>query len=494
MVDVKLLSGMIDTRIPIIVIETFEERKALDLLALVAAKQAQNLYRWSSTDGVQKIHYGPQLMVIKPDKTEPDAVLQMIKQSAEASIFALCDFHSYFSEPVLVRLVKDIVLNHFSIPHTLVFISHKLELPAELSRFSTLHQLALPDSDAIIKIIEDEAKAWTFRHGGTKVKTDNITLRNIVNNLQGLSVADIRRLVRGAIWDDGALTHTDIKQLNKAKFALLDMEGIVSFESEVESIQNLGGLPNLKRWLQVRRQAFNQNDKAEVIDRPKGILLLGVQGGGKSLAAKAVASIWGIPLMRLDIGALYNKYHGETERNLREALQLADAMSPCVLWIDEIEKAMSQDNNDGGTSQRLLGALLTWMAERKSKVFIVATSNDVSRLPPELIRKGRLDEIFFVDLPELEDRKAIFNIHLLKRGYSFIDDEITLLAAATEGFSGAEIEQLIVAALFDVGIKMEPLNMREIELQIHQTSPLSVVMHEQILRLRAWASERTIRA
>jgi SpoVK/Ycf46/Vps4 family AAA+-type ATPase len=341
-------------------------------------------------------------------------------------------------------------------------------------------------------IIREEAKDWSDRHGGARVKTDNITLKKLVSNLQGMSVSDARRLVRSAIWNDGALTEEDLPRINKAKFALLDMEGVMSFEPQTENFSHVGGLHNLKRWLIARREAFTSEDGK--LDRPKGILLLGVQGGGKSLAAKAVAGLWGIALLRLDIGALYNKYHGETERNLREALKLADAMSPCVLWLDEIEKGMSQGSSDNGTSQRLLGTLLTWMAERRTRVFIVTTSNDISQLPPELIRKGRLDEIFFVDLPDADVRKDIFAIHLGKRNCLVEQFDLVQLAVASDGFSGSEIEQAIVAALYNAASQGKNMDTHILLQEIAATSPLSVVMAEQIAQLRMWAADRTIPA
>ena len=343
-----------------------------------------------------------------------------------------------------------------------------------------------------MEIIREEAKDWSDRHAGARVKTDNLTLKKLVSNLQGMSVSDARRLVRGAIWNDGALTEEDLPRINKAKFALLDMEGVMNFEPQTENFSQVGGLHNLKRWLMARREAFCSDDSN--LDRPKGILLLGVQGGGKSLAAKAVASLWGIALLRLDVGALYNKYHGETERNLREALKLADAMSPCVLWLDEIEKGMSQGSSDNGTSQRLLGTHLTWMAERRTRVFIVTTSNDISQLPPELIRKGRLDEIFFVDLPDAEVRKDIFTIHLNKRNCLADQFDLQQLSVASEGFSGSEIEQAIVAALYNGASQGKAVDTQLLLQEIASTSPLSVVMAEQINQLRHWAADRTIPA
>ncbi len=493
MQDAKELKHFLDSRIPLIVIETFEEKKALDVLRRVANEQGKDLYSWSATEGLQQLSFGPQLVPIAAQFTEPEEALRHIKEQRRPCVYALCDFHPYVQDqPKVVRLLKDIALNHFAVPHTLVFLSFQLRLPPELTRYSVAYSLSLPTDDRIMDIIREEAKTWSDRHAGARVKTDNLTLKKVVANLQGMSVSDVRRLVRSAIWNDGALNDDDLPRINKAKFALLDMEGVMSFESQTENFSQVGGLHNLKRWLIARREAFTGEDTK--LDRPKGILLLGVQGGGKSLAAKAVAGLWGIALLRLDVGALYNKYHGETERNLREALKLADAMSPCVLWLDEIEKGMNQGGNDNGTSQRLLGTLLTWMAERQTRVFIVATSNDISQLPPELIRKGRLDEIFFVDLPDADVRRDIFVIHLNKRNCLPDQFDLAQLSVASEGFSGSEIEQAIVAALYNAAAQGKPLDTTILLQELVGTSPLSVVMAEQITHLRMWAADRTIPA
>lgn len=493
MQDVNEIKLLLDARIPLVVIETFEEKKALDVLLKVANTQGKDLHRWSLTDGLARLNFGPQLVPKGSSLNDPEEMLRHIKQQHQPAMFALCDLHPFLSDNAqVVRLLKDIALNHFAVPHTLVLLSYQLRLPPELSRYSASYTLTLPSDDKIMDIIREEAKDWSDRHAGARVKTDNLTLKKLVNNLQGMSVSDVRRLVRSAIWNDGSLNEDDLPKINKAKFALLDMEGVVSFEQQTEDFSNVGGLQNLMRWLLTRRGAFN--DEESKLDRPKGILLLGVQGGGKSLAAKAVAGLWGLPLMRMDVGALYNKFHGETERNLREALKLADAMSPCVLWLDEIEKGMAQDGNDNGVSQRLLGTLLTWMAERRSRVFIVATSNDISRLPPELIRKGRLDEIFFVDLPEVAVRQDIFSIHLRKRGCDALQFDLQRLANASDGFSGSEIEQAIIAALYSAAAEAQALTTDILLREIAATSPLSVVMAEQISQLRRWAEDRTIPA
>jgi len=277
----------------------------------------------------------------------------------------------------------------------------------------------------------------------------------------------------------------------KAKYELLNTDGVLAFEYETANFADVGGLTRLKSWLEQRRAVFH-GESPKGMDTPKGTLLLGVQGCGKSLAAKAVAGIWNVPLLRLDFGSLYNKYHGESERNLREALKTAEIMAPCVLWMDEIEKGIAVGDNDGGTSRRMLGTLLTWMAEKKAPVFIVATANDIERLPPELVRKGRFDEIFFVDLPKPDARTTILEVHLTKRGIEPSDIDLELLVAASEGFSGAELEQAIVAGLYSAhALKLE-LNTQHLLNEIKQTKPLSVVMAEKIGELRAWAADRTV--
>ncbi len=302
----------------------------------------------------------------------------------------------------------------------------------------------------------------------------------------------MRRLARGLIFDDGAISMEDLPDINRGKFELMDMQGVLSYEYNTEQFSDVGGLHNLKRWLEQRQTAFLTPDS--VCDIPKGILLLGVQGSGKSLAAKAVAGLWGLPLLRLDFGALYNKFYGESEKNLREALKLSELMSPCVLWFDELEKGIAKEGHDDGTSQRVLGTLLTWMAERTKPVFVVATSNDISRLPPELIRKGRMDEIFFVDLPDAETRAEIFTIHLRKRKQDPEQFAVTQLADAAEGFSGAEIEQAIVAALYTTIAQGQSMNTTVLLEEIACTRPIAVVMAENIAALRLWASDRTVSA
>jgi SpoVK/Ycf46/Vps4 family AAA+-type ATPase len=293
---------------------------------------------------------------------------------------------------------------------------------------------------------------------------------------------------------DNALTKEDIPEIAKAKYELLNKDDVLYYEHNTSSFAQVGGQKNLKEWLDKRKAIFLGDKKFSSNDIPKGILLLGVQGSGKSLAAKSVAGTWGIPLLRLDFGTLYNKYYGETERKTRDSMKMADMMSPCVLWIDEIEKGIAPDSGESGTSKRILGTLLTWMAERTSRVFVVATANDIQCLPPELLRKGRLDEIFFVDLPNGDTRKEIFSIHLKKREFNPGDFNLESISEKSNGFSGAEIEQVIVSGLYSTIGGSGNLNTDILLDEIKRTKPLSVIMAENIESMREWAKERTVPA
>jgi SpoVK/Ycf46/Vps4 family AAA+-type ATPase len=313
-----------------------------------------------------------------------------------------------------------------------------------------------------------------------------------VHNLAGLTYSDTAQLARNAIFVDGAITKSDLPGVMDSKYALLNRGGTLHFEYDTARFSDIGGMERLKRWLTQRKSVFRGDEEAAHLDVPKGILLLGVQGCGKSLAAKATAAIFGVPLLRLDFGNIYDKYHGETERKLRESLRTADVMSPCVLWIDELEKGIAGRGGETGTTQRVLGSFLAWLSEKQSRVFVVATANDISALPAELVRKGRFDEIFFVDLPDRSARTTILEIHLAKRQQRVESFDVEKITAATDGFSGAEIEQAVVAALYAAHSQARPLTSEHILAEIDQTRPLSVVMYEQIKTLRQWADGRTV--
>jgi SpoVK/Ycf46/Vps4 family AAA+-type ATPase len=335
------------------------------------------------------------------------------------------------------------------------------------------------------------AREWA-QGNGSMPRVDLKVVEKLVDNLAGLPQHDVERLTRQAIFNDGALTEDDLRPLLAAKYQLLNRGGTLSFEPDTARFAEVGGLKNLRRWILQRKAAFDGS--APELDAPKGVLLLGVQGCGKSLAARAAAGVLGVPLVRLDFGALYSKWHGESEKNLRESLSSAEALAPCVLWLDEIEKALSAGDGDSGTSRRVLGAFLTWLAEQRARVFIVATANDIAALPPELVRKGRFDEIFFVDLPTPAARLEIFGIHCKKRTVVLSEPDMKALAARSEGFSGAEIEQAIVSALYTAHANHQVVDAKLIAAELEATRPLSVVMGEKIAELRDWAAERTVPA
>jgi SpoVK/Ycf46/Vps4 family AAA+-type ATPase len=294
-----------------------------------------------------------------------------------------------------------------------------------------------------------------------------------------------------AINDNGAISESELPEVMRAKYELLGRDSPLSFEYETAQFGEIGGMKRLRNWLDVRKSFFREGGPAN-LDPPRGVLLLGVQGCGKSLAAKAAAGVFGVPLLRLDFGVLYSKYYGETEKNLRKALDTAEVMAPCVLWLDEIEKGMAVGDDDDGLSRRVLGTLLTWMSERRKPAFIVATANDITRLPPEMVRKGRFDEIFFVDLPSASNRSDILKIHLQKRNLESKKFDLEALTKATEGFSGSEIEQAIVSAMYTAHAQGRELSQADLLTEIRQTRPLSVVMSENVEGIRRWATDRTV--
>ncbi|OEC33418.1 AAA+-type ATPase, SpoVK/Ycf46/Vps4 family [Pseudomonas cuatrocienegasensis] len=489
--DIHDLGLVIDSRIKLILIESWDEPRVLETLTSLAVKRGLGLQTWSITEGLQR-SAGVPAPDDAPASQDPEVALRLIKADPQPTLYVACDLHPFLDDnPRLVRLLKDIAMRQSAQAPTLVLVSHACKLPPEVQRFAARFSLALPSEEELLSIVREEASRWSERNRSARVRTDNLTLQQVVKNLRGMSHAEARSLARTIICDDGAITQDDLPELNRTKFQLLDLEGVLSFEHDTARFAEVGGLLNLKRWLAERQTVFLQGQGS---DSPKGMLLVGVQGGGKSLAAKAVAGLWGVPLLRLDFGSLYNKFFGETERNLREALRLAEQMAPCVLWMDEIEKGLATGDNDGGVSQRVLGTLLTWMAERKAPVFMVATANVIAHLPPELVRKGRFDELFFVDLPTAEVRDEILRIHLCRRDLAPETFDMGALVALSEGFSGAELEQAVVSALYAAQARQQAVDQVLLAHSLQSTSPLSVVMAEDLAALRAWAQGRTVKA
>lgn len=490
MSDSHDLELLFQSKHPIIVIETHEEKRLLETISRIGIKHYRPVFKWSITEGLRRQDIELSAPVKRADE---EKVLWQIRDNGDPGIYVLCDYHPYIDNPLHIRLLKDIALAHDENMISLVLLSHRITLPAELTRMSARAELSLPTAAELEKIVLDTASEWRKKNHAS-VQTDHESFRLLVQNLSGLSTQEARRLAHAAIFDDGTINADDLPQVMKAKHNLLRGDEVLSFEFDTEKLADVGGMENLKNWLQQRRALFNGKLKDSPLEPPKGLLLLGVQGGGKSMAAKATAGWFNVPLLRLDFARLYNMYHGETERNLREALRTAESMAPCVLWIDEVEKGISTGSHDGGTSQRVLGTLLTWMAEKQVPVFLVATANDIERLPAELIRKGRFDEIFFVDLPDIAVREEIFDIHLERRNLDSNLFDTQLLAEHSEGFSGAEIEQAVVSALYASHARQADIETAHIMDELMKTRPLSVVMQEKIAYLRQWAKGRTVPA
>jgi len=476
----------------LIVIESRDEPRAVDLLRHVSHELLRPLFVWSAARGLTRADRDSGI-----DGTfgQPLELLRHIDQRRDGGIFVLADFQPFLDDPVIARLVRELARNaDGEAPRTLVLTGAEVRLPEALRAKAVRFELSPPTRVELEAMVREQARAWRDGRGKAQARVDEQALAALVDHLAGLTMKDARRLARNAIYDDGVLDGADLPDLMQAKFDLLDPGGVLTFELDTERFEHVAGMPHLKRWLELRAGHFRGGEGPAGLDPPRGMLLLGVQGCGKSLAARAVAGRFGVPLLQLDCGALYNRFHGESERNMRESLAAAEQMAPCVLWIDEIEKGLAVGENDGGTSRRMLATLLTWMAERSARVFIVATANDITKLPPELVRKGRFDEIFFIDLPDVETRAAILRIHLQRRGLKPDLYDIDTLARHSSGFSGAELEHAVVAGLYEAHADNDPLTNAHVLDAIRSTRPLSVVMAEPIAALRAWARQRTVMA
>ena len=470
------LQTLLASRLALIIIESREEARVLTLVQDASLKvrvgRGWGVFQWTVTEGLRRIDVdlgGPQRTL-----ADPEQLLKHLKATPMAGIYVLLDFQPYLKEPVHVRLLKDIAQGYDRVARTVVLMGYEVTLPEELEHFAARLHLSLPSANERQMIVTRIAREWTAANPKMPAHLEPEALAKLVDNLNGLTSSDAERLVRQAIYDDGALTMSDIPAVMSAKYELLNRRGTLSYEPATAMFTDVGGLQNLRHWLANRKPAFDGS--APDLDPPKGVLLLGVQGCGKSLAARAAAGIFGVPLVRLDFGALYTKWQGEAEKNLRESLQAAAGLAPCVL------------------SRRVLGTFLTWLAEQRSRIFVVATANDITTLPPELIRKGRFDEIFFVDLPGRAARAEIIAIHARKRGLVVNPAELGVLANTSEGFSGAEIEQAVVAALYSAHAVGKPVTPAMIAQGMQATRPLAVVMGEKVAALRAWAAGRTVSA
>ncbi len=472
--------------------ETVEEKRLEALVRAVANELTFPVSTWSAASGLSPCH-----PVDAAKTTDLAFALREIRAATGDGVWLLKDPQAHLENPATLRALRETAQEFAGSPRTLVLVGPSMPPKPELDDLEVRFELDLPGPEDLRGLVSDTVRRLARDSPSTKVDLSREDLAGLVSDLQGLTMFEAERALARAVVEDNALTGADRPRIRESKKALVESGGLLDFVAAPEGLDQIGGLERLKKWIATRKVGFFPRPGEKPLEPPKGILLLGVQGCGKSLAAKAVASSWGLPLLSLDAGRLLAPYIGESERNLRDALKRVERIAPCVLWVDEIEKAfvsVRSNESDGGVSKRLLGALLTWMQDRAEKIFLVATANSVDDLPPELIRKGRVDEIFFVDLPGLAARQEIFRLHLHKRGADPARFDLALLADASRGFSGAEIEQVIVSALYESRAAGIALDTSSILVSLRSTRPLSVVRAEKIAALRAWAAERCVPA
>lgn len=477
--------SLLDARFPLLTSETHEETRLLGQVATLCTTRGVPLFVWSLADGLKR--HGERSAVYNTNAFT-DA-LRHVDDTPQNGLYVFLDAHPFFSEPLNVRLIREIAFDHYRHDRTLLFVSPALTLPAELARMAARLELPRLDAARVRTLLKEEIERWQ-RETSKLPGIDPAILPLLVQHLAGLGEDEVRRLLRQSIQSDGELNARDLRRI--ATFKRDRDAGALEMELPEATLAALGGFARLKAWIAQRERVFLNPATAPQLPPPRGVLLLGVQGAGKSLAAKAIAGSWKVPLLRLDFASLFNKYIGETEKNLRQALAEAERMAPCVLWMDEIEKGLAAGDADDGTARRIQGTLLTWMSERDAPVFMVATANDVSRLPPELLRKGRFDELFFVDLPAPAIRESIFAIHLHKRGLDPAGFDLAVLAEASAGCSGAEIEQAVIAAHYAALAGSTAVGQAHVAHELAQTRPLSVIRAEDFERLRAWANARCV--
>ena len=503
------LANLIRARFPMIYITTFEEDRVTKFIKSVVTDEKQvkyprEVFTWTQTSGL----FNESTKKGVTDTSCPCKALEYIRKHDKDSIFILYDFHVNFGpkgrqpDYNVIRKIRDIIpdLKLGSVRKTVFFIAPELLIPEALQKEITIFDFPLPTLDEI----RNKFNSMLAQNKGVTVEINDEDRDKLCKAALGLTLQEAESAFALAMVNDGKINIKDLPVILEEKIQVIKKTGILEFIKSDYSINDIGGLDNLKNWLLKRNNSWSEQAKKYCIPAPKGVLVTGVPGCGKSLTAKAMSTIWQLPLLKLDFGKVFSGLVGSSEENMRRALATAEAVAPSILWIDEIEKGLSGlgSNGDSGVSSRIFGQFLTWMQEKVSPVFVIATANNINNLPPELLRKGRFDEIFFVDLPTSEERKEIFRLHLEKRlKDKTVSSEIgeiknlcEELAKMTEGFIGSEIEQVVVSALCDAFFENRPLKFEDLAKNIQTTVPLSMTQREQILALRAWANVRAVSA
>jgi len=485
---------MIRARYPVIYLLSWEEKRVeTDLLKIAQAMEKQ-IFSWSVTQGLINLSTAKSSLIISESTKDPLSGLENIQRAHEPGIYIIKDFHHYLDEAPVIRKMRDLTISLRSTFKTVIILSPILKIPPELEKDIYVIEYDLPGNNELENLLNRLISSIQNSRKNIEIKIDQAGKEKLLQAMRGLTISEAENVFARMIVSQKRLSPEDLSIIHSEKKQIIKKNGLLEFYPTQENISDVGGLKNLKNWLKKRSSAFSENAREYGLPQPKGILLLGVSGSGKSLVAKAISSLWQLPLLRLDIGNLFSSLVGSSEENMRKVLRAAEAVAPCLLWLDEIDKGFSGSSSsnfsDGGTTARVLSGFLSWMKEKQSPVFIIATANDISFLPPELLRKGRFDEIFFLDLPEKEERKDIIDIHLQKRGRKPENFAVENLASMTESFSGAEIEQAIIAAMYDSFEEERELRTEDIVIAIKNSVPLAQTMKENIEQLRNWARTR----
>ncbi len=504
------LASLIRARFPYIYITTYEEDRVTSVIKGIVTDPAKikfvrEVYIWTQTNGF----VNDETEKVISDTTCPLKAMEYVQNYDKDAVFIFYDLHVNFgacNRPPnhdLVRKMRDLlpVLKTSRARKNVIFIAPDLVIPPTLQKDITICDFPLPNLNEL------KSKLNIMISQNKRVKSETLTQEQkerLCKAALGLTLQEAENAFALAMVNDGKIDISDLKIIQEEKMQVIKKTGILEFVQSDLNINDIGGLENLKSWLIKRNNSWSENAKRYCLPAPKGVLITGVPGCGKSLTAKAMSAMWQLPLLRLDLGKIFSGLVGSSEENLRKALATAEAVAPSILWIDEIEKGLSGVNSggDSGVSSRIFGTFLTWMQEKEAPVFVIATANNIHKLPPELLRKGRFDEIFFVDIPTANERVEIFKLHLQKRlkdsevAKNIQIDEQTCkkLAVMTEGFIGAEIEQVVISALYEAFFENRPLEMSDLERTIKNTVPLSTTQKEQILSLREWANVRAVAA
>lgn len=524
------LKVLINSSTPIVVMETVEEVRAVAFVRSACAELGLPTFEWTIADGLVRsgsnaavglpgaaaslplAQSGPSLAArdaalnrdSEPNAPaiyntrEPVQALATLESMTLDGVFILKDFHRHMEDAVIVRRLRDVGQKFSANRRTVVITAPAITIPPELTSLVEYLEIPLPNQQRLHQIIE-ETFARMSQSYTLKRKLDAVGLDAMAGNLLGLTEEEAERAVSQALVARYALSPEAVTDVLEAKKELLRHSGMLQFVDVSETMASIGGLENLKRWLAQRRGAWDEAARAFGLEPPRGMVVLGVQGCGKSMCARAVAGEWKLPLVKFDSSAVFDKYIGETEKRIQKVFQVAESLSPCVLWIDELEKVFAGSGPDSasvdaGVSSRILAAFLSWMQDRKAPVFVAATCNNVTALPPELIRKGRFDELFFVDLPNQAERKAILAIQLARRKHNPAEFDLEQIARAADGYSGAEIDAALQSAMYRSFADKQALATQSLLQALAITVPLSTTRAEEIEALREWARSRAVPA